>query len=305
MKFDITVLGGGGGHPHPTAQLVDVRDHLFLIDCGEGTQMQLRAAKVKFQRISHIFISHLHGDHLYGLPGLLGTFSLLGRTKELHLFGPPQLQEWLELTLKVSDSYLSFPLHYHEVNPKESMLVLDHEWVEVHSIPLKHRVPCSGYVFKEKELERRINKSAIHRYNISLEEMVMLKKRLKVVRADGEVLDPYLCCEPEEITRSYAFLSDTQPQCYDQAVLQEVSLLYHESTFLEEHVERAKHTRHSTAQQAGEVAAALRAKKLLLGHFSARYADWDEFKKQAEVAFKEVEIAHELSTYSIPLTYRT
>jgi len=305
MNFDITILGCGAATPtkrhRPTAQVVSIRDHLFLLDCGEGTQMQLRELGIKMQRISHILISHLHGDHFYGLIGLLSTYALLGRTKDLILIAPKELEAWLDHTLKISASYLTFPLHFVPIPEKGSGIVWENEWLSIHSIPLKHRIQCSGFLFQEKPHERKLIKSFVSELSIGIEESIALKKNQIIHRSNGEIIDPALVCEPPFGQRSYFFCTDTLPLSFDYSPLQNIDLLYHESTFLQEHLARAKTTFHSTAQQAALVAKSLNAGELILGHFSARYPHLDDFGVEAKSVFEKTSLAEEGKTWSIPL----
>ncbi|MEN9334807.1 MAG: hypothetical protein RLY35_1987 [Bacteroidota bacterium] len=304
MNFDITILGCGAATPtlrlRPTAQVVSVRDHYFLLDCGEGTQTQLRQYGIKMQRIEVIFISHLHGDHIYGLIGLLSTYSLLGRIAELTIVGPPELKEWLNHTFKISETYLSFPLHFVPTG-STSDWVWENDFLRVKSVPVKHRMACHAFLFEEKPLERKIIKSYIGEKRLTLDELLVLKKDLVVTREDGEVIHPDSVCSPRQQPRKYFFCTDTLPLQLVDDDLMGIDLLYHEATFLEEHVKRAKETHHSTARQAAEVAQYYRAGKLLLGHFSARYSDLSQFESEAKVVFERVECAEEGKKYSIPI----
>lgn len=307
MNFDITILGCGAATPtkrhRPTAQIVSIRDHLFLVDCGEGTQMQLRDLSIKMQRISHILISHLHGDHFYGLIGLLSTYALLGRTKELMIIGPKELEPWILNTLKVSSSYLTYPLLFSPTPENENAVIWENDWLSIHSIPLKHRVQCNGFLFQEKSHERKLIKWMVKEFKIGIEESIALKKNQVIKRASGEILDPNDVCEPIMQPRSYFFCTDTLPLTFDYTALQNIDLLYHESTFLEEHTQRAKATFHSTAKQAAQVALNLRAKALILGHFSARYPHLEDFVLEAKSIFPCTTLAEEGKTWSIPLRF--
>ncbi len=307
MNFDITILGCGAATPtkrhRPTAQIVSIRDHLFLVDCGEGTQMQLRDLSIKMQRISHILISHLHGDHFYGLIGLLSTYALLGRTKELMIIGPKELEPWILNTLRVSSSYLTYPLLFSPTPENEKAVIWENDWLSIHSIPLKHRVQCNGFLFQEKSHERKLIKWMVKEFKIGIEESIALKKNQVIKRANGEVIDPNIVCEPIIQQRSYFFCTDTLPLLFDYAALQNIDLLYHESTFLEEHTQRAKATFHSTARQAAQVALNLRAKALILGHFSARYPHLEDFVLEAKSIFPFTTLAEEGKTWSIPLRF--
>lgn len=305
MNFDITILGCGAATPTqrlaPTAQFVSIHEQSILLDCGEGTQIRLRQLGIKMQKIQVICISHLHGDHIFGLVGLLSTYSLLGRTKELSIIGPPDLEEWVLHTLKISASYLTFPLNFITTSSKEELLVWESEHVQIYSVPLKHRIACSGYLLREREHPRKIFKSAIEEFQLGIEEMVHLKRGMEIERENGQVISPEMVCEPSVPVRSYFFCTDTLPLSKSFDLLFGIDLLYHESTFLEEHVERAKSTFHSTAKQAAVVANHLRAKKLLLGHFSARYPDYQAFVDEAKEVFTQVELAEEGKTWKIEL----
>ena len=297
-------MGCGAATPtqrlRPTAQIVSVRDHYFLLDCGEGTQIQLRQYGIKMQRIEVIFISHLHGDHIYGLIGLLSTFSLLGRTAYLTIVGPPELQEWLALTFRISDTYLSFPLQFIETS-KRSDWIWENDFLKVKSIPVKHRMACNAYLFVEKPLERKIVKSFIPHYRLTLDELLVLKKDKPIHREDGKVIEPNEVCSPRQQVRKYFFCTDTLPLKLEDEDLIGIDLLYHEATFLEDHVKRAKETHHSTARQAAEVALFYQARKLILGHFSARYPDLSAFELEAGSVFPQVECAQEGTKYSIEI----
>lgn len=307
MNFDVTILGCGAATPtkrhRPTAQIVSIRDHLFLVDCGEGTQMQLRDLGIKMQRISHILISHLHGDHFYGLIGLLSTYALLGRTKELVLIAPPELESWIASTLKMSASYLTFPLLFIPSSAKDCEVVWENEWLTIHSIPLKHRIQCNGFLFQEKDHERKLIKSIVKERNIGITESIALKKNIAVHRENGEVIVPDAVCEPPALPRRYFFCTDTLPIPFHYSPLLGVDLLYHESTFLEEHSVRAKATFHCTARQAAQVAVGLQAHQLILGHFSARYGDLNIFLEESQTVFSNASLAVEGKTWSIPLRF--
>jgi ribonuclease Z len=305
LNFDITILGCGAATPTqrlaPTAQFVSIHEQSILLDCGEGTQIRLRELGIKMQKIQVICISHLHGDHIFGLVGLLSTYSLLGRTKELMIIGPPDLEEWVLHTLKISASYLTFPLIFIPTSNKEEELVWESDHVQIYSVPLKHRIACCGYLLREREHARKIYKSAIEEFQLGIEEMVQLKRGMEIERDSGQVITPSMVCEPPVQVRSYFFCTDTLPLNKNFDLLFEVDLLYHESTFLEEHTERAKATFHSTAKQAARVASHLRCKNLILGHFSARYPDYQIFVEEAKEIFPNVELAEEGKTWRIEL----
>lgn len=279
----LTVLGCYAATPrtftNPTAQLLEVKNRYFLIDCGEGTQVQLRKNKVKFTKISHIFISHLHGDHFYGLIGLISSFSLLSRVADLHIYGPKGLKEIIQLQLKLSHSWTNYEIHFHELDAKESELIFEDEKVTVHTIPLKHRVYTNGFLFREKEGDRKLNIDSIKELLIDVCYYKKIKKGGFVTLDDGQVIDNEQLTFPGEPTKSYAFCSDT---AYTESIIplvQEVDLLYHESTFLESESQLAAKTMHSTAIQAAIIASKANVKSLLLGHYSTRYESISSFKR--------------------------
>jgi ribonuclease Z len=297
MTFEVTILGCGAATPtsrhHPSAQLVNMHEKLFLVDCGEGTQMQLRKYKFRIQRIGHIFISHLHGDHYLGLMGLISSLHLLGRKTPLHVYGPAALKELLDLSWKVSDTWLLFPLEFHMVTDELEQLIYEDRTVEVHSIPLKHRISCCGYKFVEKQRPLKIRKEAVEEYRLKPSEILELKKGRIVVRPEGATIDPAVACVWPEPPRSYAYCSDTAYNDQTVKSVQGTSLLYHESTFLESEAKRAADTFHSTASQAAEVALRAGCKQLLLGHFSSRYQDDQAFLTEAEQVFPNSILSYE------------
>lgn len=303
QTFDLLILGSSAATPtvnrNPTAQLLNIAERFFLIDCGEGTQMQLRKHKAKFQSINHIFISHLHGDHFYGLPGLLGSMHLLGRKNPLTVYAPKELEEVIQLIHKHSETYLNYPLQFVSLQNKTKQLIFEDDKVEVYSIPLKHRIPTTGFLFKEKPHPRNIDKYKLEKYNVSFSEMYKLKLGLDAQDNNGNtILNNELTTSPQP-PRSYAFCSDTK---YFEEIIEnikDVDLLYHESTFLEDKKDRAKDTYHSTAKQAAEIAKKSNAKKLLLGHFSARYGNLEEFLIEAKSIYQNTELAIEGSLFSV------
>ena len=297
MTFDITILGCGAATPttkhNPTAQVVNVHDKLFLIDCGEGTQIQLRKFKIKFQRINHIFISHLHGDHYLGLVGLISSFHLLGRKSELHVYGPADLKTLIDINLKLSDTYLNFPIEFHPTHPKEQQLLFEDNTLTVESLPLKHRIECTGFLFREKPFPLRLRKEKIREYKLQPSQIIKLKKGEDAPLENGSVVTAEEACWPQIKSRAYAYCSDT---AYKEDLIdrvKEVDLLYHESTFFDSEIERAKVTFHSTAKQAAEVAKKAQAIQLLLGHYSSRYKEEESFKLEAQEIFSNVLLADE------------
>ena len=268
-----------------------MNNHMFLIDCGEGTQVELRRHKIKFNRIKHIFISHLHGDHFFGLVGLISTFRLLTRETDLHIYGPKGIKEVVTLQMRLADSWTNYNLIFHELTSKESELVFEDEKVEVYTIPLDHRVYTNGYLFKEKSGERKLNASAAKRANIHKAYFNKLKQGFDVVNEAGETIPNAAVTSDPKKPKSYAFCSDTLYREAIVPVIEHVDVLYHESTFLDKHKHLADKTKHSTAKQAALIAKKAQAGMLLLGHYSTRYDDIDLFKKEAETVFKPVKLS--------------
>ncbi|MGY5851725.1 ribonuclease Z [Salegentibacter sp. F14] len=291
----LTILGCYAATPrsftNPSAQVLEIGNHLFLIDCGEGTQVQLRRNKIKFSRINHIFISHLHGDHFYGLVGLISTFMLLNRQKELHVYGPKGIKEIILLQLKLSKSWTSYPLYFHELTKRDPEVIFEDERVGVETIPLKHRVYTNGFLFREKPGDRKLLVDKAEAYNIDVALYKSLKKGKDVLSEDGKLISNALVTSDPPKPKSYAYCSDTM---YDPGIISQikgVTALYHESTFLESESHLAEPTQHSTAMQAARIALEARVGRLILGHYSTRYETIDHFKKEAENIFPATELA--------------
>jgi ribonuclease Z len=299
----LTILGCYSATPrintHPTSQVLEIRNHIFLIDCGEGTQVQLRKNKVKFNRIKHIFISHLHGDHYFGLVGLISTFRLLTREADLHIYGPKGLKEVITLQMKLSGSWTNYKLIFHELTSKFSELIYEDDKVEVHTIPLDHRIYTNGFLFKEKERDRKLNVGAAEDAKIDVAYYRKLKQGFDVINEEDELIKNEDVTLAGKTPKSYAFCSDT---AYNEAIvpiIKDVDILYHESTFLEKLAHLAKKTKHSTAKEAASIAKKAKAKALILGHFSTRYDDTNDFKIEANEIFDNVQIAEEGKVFEI------
>lgn len=291
----LTILGCYAATPrtltNPTSQVLEIKNHMFLIDCGEGTQVQLRKHKIKFSRINHIFISHLHGDHFFGLPGLISTFRLLGRDKEMHVYGPKGIKEAITLLLKLGDSWTNYPLYFHELTSKESETVYEDEKVHVKSIPLDHRVYTNGYLFLEKLGERKLNIEAVTKYGIDKAYFQNIKNGKDVVLDTGErVINGLVSLDPPK-PKSYAFCSDTAFKPDIAPLIAGVDMLYHEATFLESEAKLAVKTKHATAKEAAQIAKAANVGTLVLGHYSTRYKSISLFKEEAQQVFENVELA--------------
>lgn len=297
MSIRVKILGSNSATPahrrHHTSQLVNVEGKYYLIDCGEATQLQLKRYKLRAQRINNIFISHLHGDHYLGLMGLLSSMHLMGRNKPLNLYGPKGLQEIITLQLKYSDTVFNYEVNFHEVNTEKHQLIHEDELVTVHSIPLDHRISCSGFLISEKPKSRRIIREAIPE-DFSIRNIIRLKKGEDVYSDEGDLLykneDVTL---PPRQTFQYAYCSDTKYNESIIPIIEGADMLYHESTFLEEHMDRASTTYHSTAKEAANIAKKANVGKLLLGHFSARYKDIEPLQEEAREVFKESYLAIE------------
>ena len=282
---------------HPTAQVVYYDEHLFLVDCGEGTQMQMNSYKIRRNRIRYIFISHLHGDHYFGLPGLLTSYGLNGRTEDLWIFSPPLLREIIEIQLKVSDTVLPYPLHFVAIE-KEAVLV-DEKKISVSCFAVNHRIPCWGFMFKEKNKPLKLDAEKLREYGIPSSFYQRLKAGEDYITKDGMVIKNEWLTLPAALGESYAYCADT---VYDERVAErckDVDLLYHEATYLDDQKEKAAGRMHSTSKQAAAIALKANAGKLLIGHFSSRYETLEEFITEAQSVFPNTDLAIEGVTYII------
>lgn len=304
MSLKLTILGCHSATPrvnaHPTAQFLEIKNHHFLIDCGEGTQVQLRKYGVKFSKIKHIFISHLHGDHFYGLVGLISTFRLLNRETELHIYAPKGLKEIITLQLKLSNSWTQYPLLFHELNATESELIYEDATVEVHTIPLDHRIYTNGFLFKEKLGERKLNVNAIAKFSeIKICDYQNLKNGRDFTLQNGTVLkNDSLTLDPP-FPLSYAFCSDTAYYPEIVPLIKNATCLYHETTFLKDKEALALTTKHATAAQAADIAQLAQVKQLIIGHYSSRYTNKEDFKIEAQEVFENTHLALEGTVFEI------
>ena len=302
MKFEVTILGSSSATPifnrNPSAQVLNINEHLYLVDCGEGTQQQMLRFDVKGSRIDHIFISHLHGDHYLGLVGLLSSMHLNGRTRPLKLFGPPELMEIINLQLKYSETTLQYAIDF-VVTTRDAEVILDNQDITVETIPLDHRIPTTGFLFKQKKRLRKILKEKIEGLDIPVEYYSAIKKGEDYLSPEGKIYkNDDITVSPDE-PKTYAYCSDT---LYNENYFKQISnadLLYHEATFLNNMLDRAQSTHHTTALQAGDVAIKTNAKRLLIGHFSARYKTLNELLDEARSVFPDTELAIEGKTFVI------
>ena len=288
----LTILGCYAATPrtitNPTAQVLEIKNQMFLIDCGEGTQVQLRKHKIKFSRINHIFISHLHGDHFYGLVGLISTFMLLNRENDLHVYGPKGIKELILMQLRASGSYTGYQLFFHELEGTESEIIFEDEKVVVKTIPLKHRIYTNGYLFQEKNQQRKLNIEAVEKYKIDTCYYQKIKFGGAITLEDGTIIsNKELTFDPDP-EKSYAFCSDTVYNEDILPIINEVDALYHESPFLESEAHLAEKTMHTTAKQAASIAQKARVKTLIMGHYSTRYGNIELFKEEAQTIFNNV-----------------
>ncbi|MEO0311485.1 MAG: hypothetical protein RIQ89_1142 [Bacteroidota bacterium] len=304
MVFEVTILGSSSATPiyqrHPTAQVLNMHERFFLVDCGEGTLIQMNRYKIKFHRINHIFISHLHGDHYLGLMGLISTMHLQGRKMPLHIYAPAALKEIIDIQLNFSDTRLRYDLIFHAIDTSKSAVIFEDDEVSVTTILLNHRVPCTGFLFKENEKPLKIKREKIIQYQIPVGVIPEIK-------AGKDFLDPLqnILIPNSELTikplpaRSYAFCSDTLYKPELSNLLKGVNLLYHEATFMEDKLERATETYHSTAAQAATIAKMAEVERLIIGHFSARYKNLYPLLEEAKAVFDNTTLALEGDVFSI------
>jgi len=304
QNFELTILGCSSATPtsnrNPTSQLLNIAERYFLIDCGEATQIQLRKFHIKFSRINNIFISHLHGDHYFGLVGLLSSFHLLGRTVDLHLYCPEELKEIIEMQHRLSYTVLNYKIIYHYHKYLNNDLIFEDDKVEVRTIVLNHRIPCCGFLFIEKPLIPSISKEAIQKYNLKVSDIVAIKRGDDFITSTGEVIPNSNLVNETKQPRKFVYCSDT---IYNEKMIEFIShadLLYHEATFLHNMLDRAKETFHTTALQAGIIAKKSHAKKLVIGHYSARYKDLQPLLIEAKTEFENTILAIEGETISVP-----
>jgi ribonuclease Z len=299
----LTILGCYAATPrtitNPTSQVLEIKNRMFLIDCGEGTQVQLRKNKIKFSKINQVFISHLHGDHFFGLIGLISTFSLLGRTTDLHIYGPKGIKEIILLQLRLSNSWTNYDLYFHELESEVSETIFEDDKVVVTTIPLKHRVYTNGFLFQEKIGERKLNMDAVLNHEIESCYFQKIKNGKDITLENGRIISNSILTFDPIQPKSYAFCSDT---VYHEAIvpiIENVDVLYHESTFLESEDALALKTLHSTAKQAAQIALKANVKLLILGHYSTRYDSITVFQEEAKTIFPEVLLADDGKTFEL------
>lgn len=301
--FKVHILGCGSALPtlqhNASSQIVELREKLFMIDCGEGTQIQLRRLRIHFSKIIAVFISHLHGDHCFGLPGMISTFGMTGRTAPLHIYAPAAFEPILEQTLSFFCQGLEFKVVFHAVDTTQNKVVYEDRSLTVETIPLQHRIDCCGYLFREKPILPHIRRDMIDFYNIPISQINNIKAGADWVTAEGEVIANSRLTTPAEPARSYAYCSDTRYIKTLHELVKGVSTLYHESTYSAEDAERARLYWHSTSQDAAKVARDASVGKLLLGHFSARYNNESQLLDEAKAIFPNSYLTREGATFDI------
>ena len=302
-NFQITILGCGSAMPttyrNPTSQLIEVNEKLFMIDCGEGTQLQMRKQKAKMTKLHSIFISHLHGDHVFGLPGLLSTLSLMDRGGELNIYAHKELELFLEPFIKYFGNQLSYKINHIHINPHTHETIFENNSIKISSFPLKHRIHTNGFIIEEKEAPLHMKGDMIEFYKIPFSKIKDIKLGADFITEDGRIIKNELLTTPPSPPRKYAYCSDT---AYSPAIIpfiKNADVLYHEATFEEADLARAKKTYHSTARQAAEIAKQAEVKKLVIGHYSSRYIDLTNLHNEAKSVFENTELAFEGMKISI------
>lgn len=303
QKVTLTILGCGSALPtrrnFPSAQLLELRDKQFLIDCGEGTQIRMRQMGVRINRMGHIFISHLHGDHCFGLIGLISSLGMLNRTADLHIHAFKDLEKILEPQIRYFCNDLPYKIFFHSIDPRKHELIYEDRSVSVYSIPLKHRVPSCGFLFEEKPRDRHIIREMIDFYHIPTWRIPRIKQGEDFITEDGELIPNAVLTTPSDPPKRFAYCSDT---AYSEKIIpfiQGVDCLYHEATFMEEELQRSAETFHSTARQAGEIALKAGVKKLIIGHYSARYANQGKLLEEARNVFPGTIAGEDMTVYEI------
>ena len=301
--FEVHILGCGSALPttrhNSSSQVVRVGNKQYMIDCGEGTQLQLRKSHIHFSFIDHVFVSHLHGDHCFGLIGMISSFGLLGRTTPLHIHADPMLKELMQPQLDFFCKDLKYKVVFHDIDATKHALIFENNAITVHTLPQKHRIPCCGFLFKEKPKKRHLRKEMIERYNIPEYRRRGIKEGEDYTTPEGETIPNSILTSPADASRSYAYCSDTLPCPANCPLIENVDLLYHEATFAQSEAQRAKATFHTTAKDAAGIAKQANAKKLVIGHFSSRYDDESLLLAEAQEIFPTTELAKENAVFKI------
>ncbi|SRR6056297_3178643 len=304
MTFEVTILGSNSALPaagrHPSAQILNIQDQLYLIDCGEGTQIQMNRYRIKRSGIDHIFISHLHGDHVLGLLPLINSFALNRRERSLSIYGPKPIRRFVEHQLECTKSRLPYAIHFFEFEEGYDGLVMENNSIRVNALPLEHRIPTMGFLFQEKEHPPHIRPDQMRKYNISFEQVPDIKKGEPGTNQSGEKVPSSQLTRPAAPPRAYVYMSDTRVLPLLANRINNVDLLYHEATFLHELLDRAEKTSHTTAKEAGQFAKRAGVEKLIIGHFSTRYQNLQPLLDEAQRYFPATQLAEEGTTFSVP-----
>jgi len=302
MSFKITILGSSSALPSykkfPSAHVINMHERFFLVDCGEGTQIRIRQFKIKASKINHIFISHLHGDHFFGIFGLLSSFNLLGRKNDLHIYSPGDIEKIVYTTIKKQD--LNYNLYFHRLRFETKTIIYESKSIKISCFPLNHGIETYGFLFQEKSKEKNIKKHVIKKYNLKITEILKIKQGEDYINKEGETISNSELTLPEQKTRSYAYCSDTVYEPKIIPFINNIDLLYHEATFGDNLKDTAKITKHSTASEAATIAKKANVKKLIVGHFSSRYKDEKQILNEAKVIFSETYAAEDGLTFEIP-----
>jgi ribonuclease Z len=303
MKFEITILGSSSATPiynrNPSSQLLNINEKFFLIDCGEATQQQMLRFGINAQKIEHIFISHLHGDHYLGLVGLLSSLHLNGRRKPLYIYAPAELLEILNVQFKYSETTLKYPIEFHPTHTEKSEVIFENADVSVETIVLSHRIPCTGFKFSGKKRLPKIIKEKVDELNLSVDEIKLIKKGFDYTAKTGRIYKTEELTSPAPDPKSYAYCSDTICNWTYIDQITNTDLLYHEATFMNDMLDRAAETFHTTASQAGEIALKANVRKLIIGHFSARYRDLQPLLDETKSVFPNTDLAIEGLTFEV------
>lgn len=302
-NFSVTILGSSSASPtsrrNTSSQLVNFYQRYYLVDCGEGTQIQLRRNRLKMSKINHILISHLHGDHFFGLVGLISSLNLFGRTKELHVYSDPRIKEIIDIQLEISETVLQFEIIYHALNLEEKELIFEDKKLEIYSFPLEHRVPTCGFLFQEKKSFPNIKKTIIKKYKPSIDEINKIRLGEDYILEDGTIIPNDEITNEAPIPRSYAYCSDTKYFENLHQYFKGVELLYAECTFMKDLQEVATNKFHMTTEDSSKLAKESEAQKLMVGHFSARYRDLTEFKEEMETLYPGTILVNDNDTINI------
>jgi ribonuclease Z len=303
QKTTLSILGCGSALPtrrnFPSSQILELRDKQYMIDCGEGTQVRMQQLGVKTNRMGHIFISHLHGDHCFGLMGLISSLGMLNRTADLHIHAQSDLESLLSSQLHYFCAQLPYKIIFHVVNPNLHSLIFEDHSVKVYSIPLKHRVPCCGFLFEEKPLQRHILREMIDFYKIPISNIPRIKSGEDFITSEGEIIPNTLLTKEAAKPKKYAYCSDTAYYEKIIPIIEGVDCLYHEATFMEDELNRAHQTFHSTAREAAEIASKANVGKLIIGHYSARYKDHDAILAEAKEVFENTYLGEDMTIFEI------